>query len=219
MIAVEGIDGAGKTTLANTLGDRLRAIGIAVNTSKEPTRGQWGTVLRESAASGRLTPDEELRLLLLDRRQHVDELINPALSRGEVVILDRYYPSNAAYQGAAGLDVTELLAQNDFAPQPDVVLVLDLDPAEGLRRIRARGDEPNLFETEAALTACRRIFLEMPLPTRAVLDASKPATQVEQQAWQHILVAVARKAGETMGLTAQAGEAVRTIGSAIPSCA
>lgn len=216
LIAVEGIDGAGKTTLANTLAERLRAAGFPVNASKEPTRGQWGRVLRDSAASGRLTPDEELRLLLLDRREHVEELINPALARGEVVILDRYYPSTAAYQGAAGLDVANLLEQNAFAPAPDVVLVLDLHPAEGLRRIRARGDEPNLFETEEALTVCRQIFLDMPLPTRAVLDASLSATDVERQAWQQILVAAATKVAASDGLSIPAAKTVLAIGKAIP---
>ena len=217
LIAVEGIDGAGKTTLAHALTAQFSAAGVPVNVSKEPTRGPWGVVLRESAASGRLNPQEELRLLLLDRRQHVEELIAPALARNEVVILDRYYPSTAAYQGASGLDVNWLLEQNAFAPVPDVVLLLDVDPVEGLRRIRARGDTPNLFETHAALTACRDIFLSMPLPTRTVIDASQSADDVQCAAWQGILRVAAQKSHQAFGLSVAGAEAVLAIGRAVPA--
>lgn len=219
LIAVEGIDGAGKTTLARALGEGFRRAGIPVTVSKEPTQGPWGSILRASAADGRLTPEEELRYLLLDREQHVQQLINPALHNDEVVILDRYYPSNVAYQGAAGLNVDDLLAKNAFAPVPDVVLVLDLDPSEGLRRIRARGDQPNHFETEDALLASRAIFLTMHLPTRVVLDATLSIVEVEQRAWQAILVASAEKANRVLGFGIEAAEAVRIIGAAVPAAA
>lgn len=217
LIAVEGIDGAGKTTLAHALGECFRAASIPVVVSKEPTQGPWGSLLRASAAEGRLTADEELRLLLLDRRQHVSELINPALSRDEIVILDRYYPSTAAYQGAAGLDVDDLLVQNSFAPEPDIVLVLDLEPAEGLRRIYARGDIPNHFETEAGLAACRAIFLKMNLPTRIVVDASRSAKEVLNIAWRNILLAAAEKTRASLGFTVEAVEVLRLIGEATPA--
>lgn len=219
LVAVEGIDGAGKTTLAHALGACFRDAEIPVTVSKEPTRGPWGSVLRASAADGRLTPHEELRYLLLDRRQHVQDLIKPALSRHEVVILDRYYPSNAAYQGAAGLDVDEVLRQNDFAPVPDVVLLLDLEPAEGLRRIHARGDKPNHFETLEALDACRAIFLTMNLPTRTRIDASVSANDVLHAAWRVILMAAAAKANNQLGFGVEAAEAVRVIGTATPAMA
>ena len=83
LIAIDGIDGAGKTTLARRLGATLGHGGTQVTVSKEPTQGQWGKQLRESAATGRLEPLEEVNLLLLDRREHVDNLIGPALARGE----------------------------------------------------------------------------------------------------------------------------------------
>ncbi|HBN54534.1 MAG TPA: dTMP kinase, partial [Stenotrophomonas sp.] len=139
LIAIEGIDGAGKSTLARGLADLLEQAGAGVVLSKEPTDGPWGTRLRASAATGRLSPEEEVDLLLRDRRQHVEERVVPALERGEVVILDRYFPSMVAYQGAAGLPVDELLHLNAFAPRPHLLLLLDLPPATGLARIRARG--------------------------------------------------------------------------------
>jgi dTMP kinase len=219
LIAVEGIDGAGKTTLARALGEGFRRAGIPVKASKEPTQGPWGSILRASAAEGRLTPQEELRYLLRDREQHVQQLIKPALHDDEVVILDRYYPSNVAYQGAAGLDVADLLAQNAFAPVPDLVLVLDLEPTEGLRRIRARGDQPNHFETEDALHASRAIFLTMELPTRVVLDASQSIADVERASWHAIFRAASKKANEAYGFDVEAGEALLAVMQANPEAA
>lgn len=98
LIAIEGIDGAGKTTLARRLTTTLEAAGARVVLSKEPTNGPWGTKLRQSAATGRLSADEEAELLIRDRHEHVDTLIAPALARGDIVILDRYFPSMVAYQ-------------------------------------------------------------------------------------------------------------------------
>ncbi|RBC16462.1 dTMP kinase, partial [Xanthomonas oryzae pv. oryzae] len=71
LIAIEGIDGAGKTTLARRLTTTLEAAGARVVLSKEPTNGPWGTKLRQSAATGRLSADEEAELLIRDRHEHV----------------------------------------------------------------------------------------------------------------------------------------------------
>ena len=217
LIAVEGIDGAGKTTLAHALADRFRAAGYLVNYGKEPTAGTWGQILRASAANGRLSPAEELHYLVMDRQEHVASVIAPTLAEGGVVILDRYYPSTAAYQGAAGLDVDWLLQQNAFAPVPDVVLLLDVDPEEGLRRIYARGDTPNHFETPDALARAREIFLNMPLPTRAVIDAHADVQAVEREAWMRILKALSEKLARTEGLTVAAAEQLLKIGSHLPT--
>ncbi|KAF1009543.1 MAG: Thymidylate kinase [Luteibacter sp.] len=206
LIAIEGIDGAGKTTLAKVIADELSANGAKVALSKEPTTGPWGMKMRESAAAGRLTPEEELRLLILDRRQHVDELIAPALGRGEVVILDRYFPSNVAYQGAAGIDIPDVLKANEFAPRPDLLLLLDLEPPVGLGRIRARGDAPNHFETSENLKRCREIFLSLNLPRTVVIDASSPAATVAAQAIQHVHEALARKTAKADGASPATAE-------------
>src|SRR5690606_29927239 len=101
-IVLEGIDGTGKSTQAVRLGEWFSRAGHEVLISREPTDGPWGRKLRESAATGRLSADEELECFLEDRRQHVRELIEPALREGKVVILDRYYFSTMAYQGARG---------------------------------------------------------------------------------------------------------------------
>lgn len=192
LIAVEGIDGAGKTTLVGALHAWLSGVGAKVEISKEPTQGPWGAKLREAAASGRTSAEDERRYLILDRKQHVAELIMPALRRDAIVVLDRYYPSMLAYQGAAGLDIDSLLHDNGFAPRPDVLLLLDVDPAVGLSRIRSRGDVPNHFEMPDSLAAARAIFLSMDIP-KIVIDASLPADRVIAEAQKHVLLAIADK--------------------------
>lgn len=159
--------------------------------SKEPTNGPWGTQLRQSAATGRLSADQEAELLIRDRHEHVDTLIAPALARGDIVILDRYFPSMVAYQGAAGLPLDDLLERNAFAPRPDVLLLLDLPPPTGLARIRARGDAPNHFETQDNLERCRSIFAQLQLPGKHVVDASADADSVLRQAHAIVVAALA----------------------------
>jgi dTMP kinase len=177
-IVVEGIDGTGKSTQVQRLGEWLQGQGDEVVLSREPTAGPWGRKLRESAATGRLAPEDELQYFLNDRRQHVEELIAPSLAAGKVVILDRYYFSTMAYQGARGFDVSDIRRQNEaFAPTPDLLLILDLDVDAALERIGARGDSANEFEKRENLERCREIFLSLKdeefvrvIPTTGTLD-------------------------------------------------
>ncbi len=175
LIAVEGIDGAGKTSLATLLAQWCGERGLACAISKEPTSLKWGQELRASAKAGRLTLERELELFELDRRQHVQQTIGPALAADGIVILDRYYWSTAAYQGARGADPQQVMAHNaTFAPAPDLVLVLDSEVDVGLHRIRARGDKPNEFEGKSALQQAREIFRSIAQghPAAFVIDSS-----------------------------------------------
>jgi dTMP kinase len=177
-IVIEGIDGTGKSTQAKRLAEWFQSEGREVVLSREPTDGPWGKKLRESASTGRLAPDEELEYFLNDRHQHVEEVISPALERGKVVILDRYYFSMMAYQGARGFDPQEIRRKNEvFAPQPDLLLLLDLDVDDALLRIGVRGDTANEFEKRGNLERCREIFLSLRnepfvtvIPTEGTLD-------------------------------------------------
>lgn len=183
LVVIEGIDGAGKSTLIGRLAADLRARGFEVVASREPTHGPHGQALRDTAASGRLDPQAELELLLADRAEHVRELILPALARGAVVLLDRYYYSNAAYQGAAGLDVDHVLALNEaFAPPADVLLLLDLPVSGGLGRIAGRGDRANAFEQADTLQRVRELFLGMVEGRGTVIDATAAADTVFDRA-------------------------------------
>lgn len=161
-IVIEGIDGTGKSTQARRLGDWFISQGREVVLSREPTDGPWGKKVRESAATGRLSPEDELEYFLNDRRQHVEELIAPALAAGKVVILDRYYFSTMAYQGARGFDPHEIRRKNEsFAPRPDLLLILDLEVDQAHHRIGTRGDTTNEFEKRENLMRCREIFLSL----------------------------------------------------------
>lgn len=182
-IVLEGIDGTGKSTQCRLLAEWFVEHGREVVTSHEPTDGPWGRRLRETAATGRLTADEELDLFLRDRRQHVEEIIEPALQAGKVVILDRYYFSTMAYQGARGIDPAEIRLKNeDFAPIPDHLFILDLDVDTALQRIGSRGDTANEFEKRGALQRCRDIFRSLHHePFVHIVDASLPLEFVQEQ--------------------------------------
>jgi dTMP kinase len=134
-ICIEGIDGVGKTTLGALLAQWFGERGFPCVFSKEPTGIGAGAALRQSAVTGRKSLEEELALFLQDRRDHVERTIAPALQRGNAVILDRCYWSNAAYQGVRGGDWKKILADNEaFVPRPDLVLLLDTDPDKSLER-------------------------------------------------------------------------------------
>ncbi len=161
-IVIEGIDGTGKSTQAERLGKWFTTQGREVVLSYEPTAGPWGKKVRETGATGRLSPEDELQYFLNDRQQHVSELITPALAAGKVVILDRYYFSTMAYQGLRGFDPQEIRRKNEaFAPIPDLLLIMDLDVDSALGRIDARGDTANAFEQRENLERCREIFLTL----------------------------------------------------------
>jgi dTMP kinase len=181
-IVLEGIDGTGKSTQARKLAEYFIAKGRTVALSREPTDGPWGTLLRNSAETGRLSPEEELDAFLKDRRQHVEELISPCLSKGNVVILDRYYFSTMAYQGARGFDPRQIRKDNEaFAPVPDLLLILDLDIDTALKRIGSRGDTANEFEQRANLERCREIFLSLSdEPFAKLIDANASVEEVAE---------------------------------------
>lgn len=182
-IVIEGIDGTGKSTQVKRLGEWFVQQGRDVVLSREPTDGPWGKKLRKSAATGRLSAEDELHYFLNDRRQHVAETIAPALAAGKVVILDRYYFSTMAYQGARGFDPVEIRRLNEeFAPLPNLLLILDLDVETAHQRIGHRGDSTNEFEKYEILKRCREIFLSLSdEPFARVIDSNAPLDEVSER--------------------------------------
>jgi len=162
LVAIEGIDGCGKSTLVRALGAALEERGIAHNLTAEPTQGKYGKEIRGLAEKGRegVSVEDETRLFVEDRREHVRDLIAPALAAGKVVITDRYYFSTMAYQGARGADPAAIENENlEFAPRPDLLVLLRLPVDEALLRIQeSRGDTPDHFEGEAYLRGVAEIF-------------------------------------------------------------
>ena len=174
LIAVEGIDGAGKTTQVDLLREALTSVGEAPVTSKEPTNGRWGRIIKESASTGRLPVKDELDAFINDRTEHVTNLVHPALEEGRIVILDRYFYSSIAYQGSRGANYKEVQAIMEARfPIPDAVFILDIDPILSVHRIAtSRGDEPNHFEDRKNLAKAREIFNEMSGPMIHRIDGS-----------------------------------------------
>ena len=186
LIALEGIDGTGKSTQVKLLARRIEEAGREVVTTFEPTDGPHGRRLRALLANrAALTPEEELRLFIEDRRDHVNRVITPALAAGKVVITDRYYFSTVAYQGAAGHDQDEILRLNEsFAPRPDLLLLLQAPSATGVRRVRElRGDELNDFEQEEYLERVAAIFDGFSGFGVVKIDAEAPVDQVAEDIW------------------------------------
>lgn len=184
LISIEGIDGAGKSTQIKMLGDWLRANDIDAIILKEPTEGRYGREIRSSAAAHKpVSPQEEMRLFMMDRREDVAKNILPALIAGKVVVMDRYYQSNMAYQGARGLDPWQIEAENEqFSPVPDLVIVLDIDPASGLTRITStRKTALDSFEKEDYLRKVREIFLAIGRkPNGIIINAERPPEAVHE---------------------------------------
>jgi len=190
-IVLEGIDGTGKSTQSRQLAEWFREQGREVIASREPTDGPWGAKIRATAATGRLSPEEELDYFLRDRREHVEQLIAPALAAGKVVILDRYYFSTMAYQGSRGVDPVEIRRQNEaFAPVPDLLFILDLDVDTALTRIGGRGDTANEFEKHESLAKCREIFLSLAGEPFVHVVPSKEGPEVVQERLREIAAGV-----------------------------
>jgi dTMP kinase len=136
-------------------------------------------MLRDSALTGRLSLEEELEAFINDRKEHVDKVIIPELEAGKVVIVDRYYFSSMAYQGARGIDPDEIRRRNEvFAPEPDLLVILDLEPKSGLERIRTRGDRATHFEKTRTLARAREIFRAIQKPYLYSVDAAQPVETI-----------------------------------------
>ncbi len=144
-VCLEGGEGAGKSTQARLLAERLTARGYAVRLTHEPGDTAVGKELRRivlSPETGTLDDRTEALLYAADKAEHVETVVLPALARGEVVITDRYVDSTLAYQGAGRtLDVAELEAVARWATadlRPHLTVVLDLEPESGLGRFTGR---------------------------------------------------------------------------------
>ncbi|MCI5134884.1 MAG: dTMP kinase [Candidatus Electrothrix sp. AW2] len=182
LVAFEGIDGTGKSTQLQALANFLKKQGFPVVTTYEPTDSKYGRQIRSLYKDrNSCTPEEELNLFLEDRRLHVHELIRPELAAGKIILTDRYYYSTAAYQGAAGIDPTEIFARNSFAPQPNLVLLLTMDPEISLARIReGRGEELNDFEQLDQLYKVAHYFATFDDPCIARINAAQTPEQVQE---------------------------------------
>ncbi len=144
-VSIEGIEGSGKSTLRSKLAEIAPRDELEIVVTREPGATQLGRSIRTLLLDPEnldITPLTEVLLFNADRAQHLQEVVRPALERDALVICDRYVHSTLAYQGyGRGLPMDQLKTLSDFATGgllPDLVLLLDLDPKEGLARAMQR---------------------------------------------------------------------------------
>jgi dTMP kinase len=208
-VTFEGGEGVGKSTQIAMLDKALREQGVATLTTREPGGSPGAEAVRHVLLSGAaepLGPQAEAMLFAAARADHVDTLIRPALEEGVTVLCDRFYDSTRVYQGDTGKVTREFLAQLEKVSvgdcRPDLTIILDLDPKEGMRRAAVRRDQagfPDRFEKEALEMQDRRrlaylqIAREEPKRCR-VVDASGDAVSVHNRVLDIVLAAMeARK--------------------------
>ena len=198
-ITFEGGEGAGKSTQAELLRRNLAAMDVQALLTREPGGSPRAEAIRGVLLSGkakRFGPMGEALLFYVARDSHLELTIRPALARGIWVICDRFYDSTRAYQGAAGgVSIAAMNALERIvvgATKPDLTLILDLPPEEGLKRAAARADaaaqEKDRFERMPLIfhQSLRQEFLEIAEaePWRcAVIDASRTAEKVAEDIW------------------------------------
>ena len=200
-ITFEGGEGVGKSTQIHLLADRLKDTGHKVLLTREPGGSPGAEAVRHvllSGAAESFGTDMEAILFAAARSDHVEQVIKPALKRGINVLCDRYYDSSRVYQGMTG-DVDEGMIDSLVKVAcedawPDLTLILDLDPEEGLRRAnKRRGDEvADRYEKEdfAMQVARRNGFLKIAdeEPERCVvIDADKSEELIAQDIWQTVV--------------------------------
>ncbi len=163
LVAIEGIDGVGKTTQSIRLVERLRALEFNTVRFFEPTRETQEALIIDQKLQQN-TPgasSEILGLFLADRRHDVEENITPALSQKKVVVMDRYFLSTAAYQSDS-FSWQEILAINrEIAPEPDITFIINWPASTAMDLIKTRNKGVTAFENERALLSIRERYLEI----------------------------------------------------------
>jgi dTMP kinase len=197
LITFEGGEGAGKSTQIKHLAARLAEVGHEVLVTREPGGSPGAEAVRHVLLSGAAEPfgtDMEAILFAAARSDHVEQVIKPALAKGTTVLSDRYYDSSRVYQGVTG-DVglemmTSLVNIACEDAWPDLTIILDLSPEEGLRRAtERRGDEaPDRYEKEALemQSARREAFLQIAKeePERCVvINADNDEDAIADELW------------------------------------
>lgn len=188
-LSLEGIDGSGKSTQATRLADTLRAAGHDVVQTREPGGAPGAEEIRRLLVEGdpeRWSPETETLLFNAARRDHLERTIRPALEAGKIVITDRFADSTRVYQGATRGDLrgfADAIHAAAIGVEPDLTLILDMDPAAALTRGLARSSGEDRFE-EFGLPfqqALRAGFLSLAreFPARChVIDAGREADAI-----------------------------------------
>src|SRR3954467_14064610 len=189
-IVFEGLDGAGTTTQAKLLAERLQQKGRTVYLAHQPSDGPVGQLIRQILAGRAATTQADGKLGMVDervmallfapaRRDHLGSHIGPRLARGEDVILDRYTLSSLAYQGAS-VSHDFIVHANRFARRPDLTLFLYVPATVALERVRSRGAKLERYETAQQLAVIEREYSRLvgTLASVVSIDGTRPISEV-----------------------------------------
>jgi dTMP kinase len=193
LVTIEGLDGAGKTTLAQALAAEMQRRGVSVRLLREPGGVPLSERIRELVKdpAAQVSPRAEALLYAAARAQLIGELLAPALAQGELVLLDRFVDSSLAYQGAGrGLGIEQVRAINLFATgglTPDRTLLLRISPQVGRARQQDRGEQPDRLEREdtqffGVLAAAYDALAQQEPARIRTIDATLAPAQVLAQA-------------------------------------
>ncbi|MGQ9759500.1 MAG: dTMP kinase [Candidatus Methanomethylicaceae archaeon] len=185
-IAIDGIDGAGSSTQAVLLAQRLKGMGYDVVHTKEPNPdGKIVPLIRTLLMEQCIVPELDALLFTADRIHHIEVFIKPWLKEGKIVITDRYLESSIAYQSSQGLDEEWIIKINRGVINPDLTIILDIDPEISLKR---KGMPYDRFEKVEFLRKVRSKFLERASKMGyKVVDASKPILAVHEEILNTVL--------------------------------
>ena len=195
-ITFEGIDGAGKSTHIANVSSLLKSHGLNVVTTREPGGTPLGEKLRELLLHDSMHLETETLLMFAARREHVAQVIEPALARGDWVVCDRFSDATYAYQGGGrGLDKAKFLQIEQWVLgnlQPDLTFLFDLPPVVAGERISAQGRDLDRFEQERAdfHARVRQAYLERAAaaPKRiAIINADQSLEKIKKQVEEKII--------------------------------
>lgn len=199
-ITLEGGDGTGKSSVAQKLAERFKAYNHETILTREPGGTPLGLELRRILLHDGHQHSQEVQLLMLNaaRLAHWEQVIQPNLQKGHHVLCDRFVDSTRVYQALSQNNSEKLLNRvnklhQEFLPDanPDIVIVLDLDPKESIKRIQKRSSETNYFDDQPIRfhQTIRDGFLKLAQQGEpySVVNASEPLDQVVQKCWSIIL--------------------------------
>ncbi len=180
-ICIEGLDASGKTTQARILVKALQSRGFDAEYTTEPSRGEIGRFIRARVLQrrNRIPPVVEALLFAVDRVDHMETRIKPALDEGKIIVSDRYVYSSLAYQGAAGLDLNWIEEINRLTVTPDLAIYIDVPPEIVVKRIRRHRSVMETLQTQREV---REVYLALVADGRlALVDGNRPKKVVSRE--------------------------------------
>lgn len=192
LVAIEGIDGAGKTTVSKKLVEKLKELGYSAEYTYEPYSSPFSEALKKYIEEfGEAEPEIETLAMALDRLFHVKKVIEPLLNNGFIVVTDRYIYSSIAYQGAKNVEIEWIKIVNKYAIEPDIAIYLRTPLEIALERIKGRKPRWKYFEDLNRLKKVQEIYELLTLKGLLIpIDATQSIDKVVESCLHLVLLKV-----------------------------